>query len=84
MKRFFVMFGVELLVTVIVVMDFRAVAVGSYPWTASVNALFGVVNFTLVQRIAKSDTRGEMAGYTCGCVVGSCLGIFITKHLKGY
>ena len=84
MRDFFLMFFSQLCSYMLITMNYRAIAHGNYLWTASTDLLFAGFNFGLIKRIAKSETDAAWAGYTIGGVVGSMLGILITKHMKGF
>lgn len=81
MKDFAAFFGLQLVAYCLITLNYRAVAHGSYGWTAISDLTYAAFNFGLIKRIAKSETNWAWAGYTFGGVVGSMLGILLSKHL---
>jgi hypothetical protein len=84
MKDFLLMFGSQLCAYLLITLNYRAIAHGSYAWTATTEVLFTGFNFGLIRRIAKSETKTAWAGYVLGGVTGSMLGIFTSNYLKGF
>ena len=70
----------------VIVANSRAVAQGSYQWTAATDAFFSLQKFAMGKlMIDKKEMRtwatglGTIMGGTCG----SLCSIFVTKHLYG-
>lgn len=59
--------------------SFRYVAKGSYVGVGFADAALAWWGFAMVQRIGKADTTFEKVGYTVGGILGSLLGLFLTK-----
>jgi hypothetical protein len=81
MRDFALMFFSQLCAYLLITMNYRAIAHGDYLLTAGTDLAFAGFNFGLIKRIAKSETKTAWVGYTLGGVVGSMLGIFISKRL---
>jgi len=79
MIDFLIMFFSQLCAYLLITVNYRAVAHGSYVWTAATDLAFAGFNFGLIKRIAKSETNAAWVGYTLGGVAGSMLGIFLSK-----
>jgi hypothetical protein len=60
--------------------NFRMVARCSYLGTAWSDAAIAVLGFTLIRRIAETDALVAQAGYVCGGVCGSMVGLWLTRH----
>lgn len=82
MKSFCLMFFSQLFAYLLITLNYRAVAHGSYVGTAASDLAFAAFNFGLIKRIAKSDSVSAWAGYTLGGCCGSLLGILASNHLK--
>ena len=83
----FFFFGIsEAVCFAVLVANTRAVAQGSYFWTAITDAGFGLQSF-IVFKLAVDDKNGRTwaagLGTTVGGVCGSLVSIFVTKHLYG-
>lgn len=85
--QFFFMFGTELISFFIICANFRAVALGSYFWTALTDTLFSAQAFVIGKlMIDEPNARSWAAGAGCtiGGTCGSLLSIYVTKHLYGH
>ena len=58
---------------------FRMVARGSYVGVAISDSLIAWWGFAMVKRIHQADTKLEKFGYILGGVIGSLLGLRLTK-----
>jgi len=84
--QFGFMFCTELISFFIICSNFRAVAQGSYFWTALTDTLFSAQAFVIGKlMIDEPNARSWSAGLGCtiGGTCGSLLSIFVTKHLYG-
>lgn len=59
--------------------SFRMLARGSYLGVAGTDALIAWWGFSMVKRIGDAQTRVEKVGYTVGGIVGSLIGLWVTK-----
>lgn len=57
----------------------RMLAKGSYLGVGATDALIAWYGFTMVKSIGQADTTFEKIGYTVGGIVGSLLGLYLTK-----
>jgi hypothetical protein len=60
--------------------NFRMIARGSYLGTAWSDAAIAVLGFTLIRQVAETDAVVAQAGYVCGGVCGSMVGLWLTRH----
>lgn len=64
----------------------RAVAIGSYRWTAIADFVFGFQAFALFKLAVddpKARTWAAGLGAACGGAFGSCVALWISKHFGG-
>jgi hypothetical protein len=59
--------------------NYRMVARGSYLGTAWSDAAVAALGFTLIRHVAEADSILAQAGYVCGGVCGSMLGLWLTR-----
>ena len=59
--------------------SFRLIARGNYLGVGITDGLIAWWGFTMVQHIAKAETRTEQAAYTAGGIAGSLLGMWLTR-----
>ena len=84
--QFFFMFITELISFFIICANMRAVAQGSYFWTAVSDTLFSAQAFVIGKlMIDEPNARSWAAGLGCtiGGTCGSLVSIYVTKHLFG-
>lgn len=80
LREFFLFFSVQLIVYLLLTLNYRAVAVGNYTQTAATDFAIASVNFFIIRKIAKNeDSIPAWCGYVTGSVVGSILGIYFSK-----
>ena len=79
-----VLFLIQLLNYSIWCVNFRAVADTYYHTAAASDFMLASIQFFVIRRIAQGqDHLHQWAGYTLGSVVGSYLGIWISKTFLG-
>lgn len=84
--QFSVMFVLECISFFIICANMRAVAQGSYLWTALTDTLFSAQAFAVGKlMIDEPNARSWAAGFGCtiGGTCGSLISIYVTKHLYG-
>ncbi len=59
--------------------NFRMLARGSYWGTAWSDAAIAVLGFTLIRQVSETNAFLAQAGYVCGGVCGSMLGLYLTR-----
>jgi hypothetical protein len=83
-KEFTVLFFIQVLSYSLLCINYRAVAQAHYFQSAATDFIIASLSFFVIRKIAKSeDTLHGWAGYALGGVVGSIVGIFISKILLG-
>jgi hypothetical protein len=81
-KHFFIMFIVQLVLYLLLVINFRAVAQANMLWSVVSDSLIASMNFMIIRKIAKSEDSWTLfTGYTAGSAAGSVLGIILSKLL---
>lgn len=81
---FLIMFVVQLVLYMILVINFRAIAQANILWSVASDAIIAAMNFLIIQKIAKSDNSWVMfGGYTAGSAAGSVAGILLSKLVLG-
>jgi glycerol uptake facilitator-like aquaporin len=84
LKEFSVLFVLQVFGYLLITVNYRAVATGHYTLTALSDFAYASLTFFVIRKIAKSeDQLHQWFGYVCGSVVGSLLGIYVSKHFLG-
>lgn len=83
----FLFFGAtELFSFFVITANFRAIAIGSYSWSAITDFATVLVNFA-VGKMMMDDEKNRSwyvgFGFATGGTIGTLLSIFVTKHLYG-
>jgi hypothetical protein len=76
-------FGYQVLMYTLLVVNYRYVAAASYVGSVVSDGLIACASFAAIQNIAQSKNRVDRLCYTAGGMVGSVLGVFISKRLMG-
>lgn len=81
-KEFFLFFAIQLLLYLLLVVNYRFVAWVNYPGTVITDFIIASFNFFVVRKIAKSDDAlHQWAGYAIGGAVGGVVGLWISTFL---
>jgi hypothetical protein len=81
-KEFFLFFGIQLLLYLLLVVNYRFVAWVNYPGTVITDFIIASFNFFVVRKIAKSeDSLHQWAGYAIGGAFGGLIGLWISTFL---
>jgi hypothetical protein len=84
LKEFITLFVIQVISYSLLCINFRAVAQAHYIQSAITDFIIATLSFFVIRKIAKSeDTFHGWAGYAFGGVVGSFLGIWLSKILLG-
>jgi lipopolysaccharide export LptBFGC system permease protein LptF len=83
MKEFATFFGMMFLNYLLICVNMRYVAKGSYVGVGASDALILVLGFTVIQQVAEAHSTLAQAGYIAGGVLGAQLGLWLTRHHKG-
>lgn len=85
--KFLVFFFGEIISSILITCDYRAIAIISYGWTFVINSIFFTMNWWFLKAILKADKDEENfwmgLGYFLGGVSGAELGLWLTVHLYG-
>ena len=79
MTTFGLFFGLMFLNYGLVCINTRMIARGSYVGTAWSDAAIAMLGFTLIRQVADTNALVAQAGYVCGGVCGSLLGLWLTR-----
>jgi hypothetical protein len=83
-QEFCTFFMLQLVGYLLITINYRAIAEANYGLTAGSDFAFASLSFFVIRKIAKSEEQvHQWAGYATGSVVGSLLGIYISKHWMG-
>lgn len=81
-KDAIILFILQLINYTLLVINYRAVAQAHYFWSAISDFVIASFSFFVIKRIATSDsTLHGWLGYATGGLVGSILGIWISKFM---
>lgn len=81
-KEFFLFFAIQLLLYLLLVVNYRFVAWVDYTGTVVTDFIIASFNFFVVRKIAKSeDSLHQWAGYAIGGAVGGVVGLWISTFL---
>lgn len=79
-KEFLIMFGIQVTSYSLLCINFRAVAQAHYFWASLSDFAIATLSYFVIKRIATSDnTFHQWLGYALGGVIGSILGIWLSK-----
>ena len=82
-RTFLFFFAVQFLNYAILCWNYRAVAQARYGNVFASDLMCAAISFTLIKRVAKTDSRAALAGYVLGGAVGSVVSVWITKGVFG-
>lgn len=83
-KEFFLFFLIQLILYLLLVVNYRAVSLVDYTGTVITDFIIASFNFFVVRKIAKSeDSFHQWAGYALGGAIGGVVGLYISKVLLG-
>lgn len=81
-REFFALFFIQIVNYSILCINYRAVAQGQYHMSATTDFMLASLSFFVIRKIAHGDDHlHQWAGYATGGVVGSYLGIWLSKLL---
>lgn len=81
MREFLFLFIVMFLQYFLATLNIRACAQANYLFTALSDMAIAANSFYLIKRVGESKSKWGLAGYIIGGVIGSQLGIYVTKLL---
>ena len=64
---------------ILLVVNIRAIAHVQYVWAIATDGLICLLGWTLLRKIASAEGWASRAGYVCGGMIGSFVGIWITR-----
>lgn len=79
MRTFALFFALMFLNYGLNAINFRMVARCSYKGTALSDAAIAILGFSLIRHVAETNALVAQAGYVCGGVCGSMLGLWLTR-----
>jgi uncharacterized membrane protein YjdF len=81
MKRFILLFAVMLSQYFLLVVNFRAVARGSYLGTGVTDLILAFNSFSLIKWVGESENNWEKFAYVSGGFVGSLVALWASIHV---
>lgn len=82
-KRFCIMFAAQFVLYGMLCWNYRAVAKAWIPEVVVSDGLIAAMNFTLIKRMVKDESKSGLAGYVIGGMSGSAVSVALTKYLWG-
>lgn len=80
LTNFLVFFVIQVYSYAMIVFNYRMVAQGDYFKAIASDGVYSGVNWFVIRKIAKTEEcYYGFAGYVTGCMVGSALGIYVSK-----
>lgn len=74
----------QMLSFAIIAINYRAVAQASYLWSALTDIIVAGLSYFVIKRIAKSkDSVCQWLGFTVGSMIGTIIGIYLSKIILG-
>jgi hypothetical protein len=83
LRTFAFFFVVQWLAYGLITWNWRMIAQARYGSIFFSDLLYAAVNFALIQKVAKAESRAAWAGYVLGGAVGSVLSTWLTKQVYG-
>jgi hypothetical protein len=82
MRHGVILFFVQCLLNFVGTVNLIATAQFNYLWTILSDIMIAILGFTAIKQIAeKGDGVPKIIGFTLGAVLGSVLGIFVSKMI---
>ena len=81
-KEFFLFFAIQLILYLLLVLNYRSVSQMNYLATVISDFIIASFNFFVIRKIAKSqDSFHQWLGYAVGGAIGGVLGLWISTFL---
>lgn len=81
-KEFFLFFAIQLILYLLLVLNYRSVSQMNYLATVISDFVIASFNFFVIRKIAKSqDSFHQWLGYAVGGAIGGVLGLWISTFL---
>ena len=81
-KEFFLFFTIQLVLYLLLVLNYRSVSQMNYMATVISDFIIASFNFFVIRKIAKSqDSFHQWLGYAVGGAIGGVLGLWISTFL---
>ncbi len=80
-KSFFILFFIQIVGYALLCINYRAVGRGEYVTSAISDFMIASLTFFVIKKIADDESKSVLLwlGYALGSIVGSVLGIWISK-----
>ena len=79
-----ILFFVQIFAYGFVAINYRAIAQANYPYTILTDVIIALIQFLVIRKISKAKSATiQLIGFIAGSVVGSVLGIYISKIILG-
>jgi hypothetical protein len=83
LRDFALFFGAQCLAYGVITWNWRMIAQARYPSIFTSDLLYAAINFSLIQKVAKAESKAAWCGYVLGGAVGSVCAAWITKQVYG-
>ncbi len=84
-KEFFVFLSIQLVLYILLVINFRAISQGGYTVTVVTDFSVASFQFFVIKKIAdSSESAHQWAGYAIGGGLGGAIGIWISQNWVGH
>ena len=74
------LFFVQVVLTFLAAFNMRSIAQANYIWTGITEVIIAFLGFFAISEIASNiDRKSKCVGFICGSLVGSLLGVYVSK-----
>jgi len=82
-KSFLLLFVMQSLLYTVFIINYRSVAQGQMFWSVGTDVFLASANFFIIRKISKTNDYSDFVGYLLGSVLGTILGIMVSKLFLG-
>ena len=83
LREFAFFFAVQFLNYALLCWNYRAVAQARYGNVFASDLCCAAISFTLIKRVARTESGAAMAGYILGGAFGSVVSVYVTRGIFG-
>ena len=82
-KQFLLFFVIQFVYYGVLCWNFRSISQARYGNIFSSDLACAAITFSLIKKVAKTESKAAWCGYVLGGAFGSIVSVWITKHLFG-